>query len=286
MSADAAAEVVRAAVGIWSVAVPADVTALGAHLAALDAAERRRVSETTVASVAASRAAGYLLVRRVVGEVLGVPPAGVALDRTCPRCGEPHGRVRVATDTGLHVSVTHVGRAGWPEAPDAPDAPDAVRSRPRVVAVAVTRLAPVGIDLVRTGEADFPGFDAVALHPDDEPAGDAVARARAWARKEAALKAVGTGLDVDPASFAAPLPGVPTPVGPDRVPVAVADLDDLHEPAVLSDPPGLVGAVALARADASVPVVVLGGSASLVWRPSGQAGRLASPAQSGQPGRP
>ena len=104
------------------------------------------------------------------------------------------------------------------------------------------------------------------------------ARARLWARKESALKAVSTGLDVDPASFAAPLPGVLTPVGPDRVTVVVADLDDALEQADLpdlprlDDAPGRVGAVALARPDASVPVVLLGGRpAGVAWPPaSGQ----------------
>jgi len=267
VSAVAAADVVRAAVGVWSVVVPTHVTAWGPHVEALDGPERRRVSESTVPPVAASRAAGYLLVRWVVGELLGVPPRDVALERTCARCGEPHARVRVTTDAGLHVSVSHTGLVGSP-------APSG--SRPGVVAVAVTRLAPVGIDLVRVGEADFPGFDAVALHPDEEPARDSVARARLWARKEAAVKAVGTGLDLDPASFAAPRPGAPAPVGPGGATVAVADLADLADLAGLA---GLVGAVALARSDASVPVVVLGGAGSAWPWASAPAGPFRSPAQ-------
>ncbi|WP_076258641.1 4'-phosphopantetheinyl transferase family protein [Intrasporangium flavum] len=283
MSADAAAEVVRAAVGVWWVVLPAHEARLAEITSratdpgrgVLDTAERRRVSDAVVASVAASRAVGYVLVRHALGEVLGVPPGEVALDRSCARCGEPHGRVRVTTDAGLHVSVTHAGRGASSAAhPPAPD----------VVAVALTRLAPVGVDLVRVGDTDFPGFEGVALHPGDGPAPDAVARARVWARKEAALKAVGAGLDTDPASFAAPRPGVPAPLGPDRLPVAVADLDDARGPTRLLDEVGLVGAVALARADASVPVVVLEGSAGLAARASGS-GLLGELGQLGQLGQ-
>ena len=272
MTALAAPAVVQAAVGLWWVVVPDGAqraellsAATDPGLGMLDAAERRRVSAASLAAVAANRAAGYLLVRQAIGEVLGVPPYEVALDRTCVRCGEPHGRVRVTADAGVHVSVTHAGHLGRAGQQDA----DA--SGTDVVAVAVTRLAPVGVDLVRVGDTDFPGFDAVALHPDDGPAVGAPARARLWARKEAVLKAVGTGLDVDPASFAAPRPGLPAPA-PGGAPVAVVDLDEVLGRA---DLPELVGAVALARDDASVPVVALGARAD----------RAASPPASGQPGQ-
>ena len=61
---------------------------------------------------------------------------------------------------------------------------------------AVTDAGPVGVDVEPAGAADFHGFDDVALHPGERGApGD---RTRRWVRKEALLKARGTGLSVDP----------------------------------------------------------------------------------------
>ncbi|MEW1955417.1 4'-phosphopantetheinyl transferase superfamily protein [Terrabacter sp. NPDC080008] len=240
---------VREAVVVWWAPVPRVVSS--GDLEVLDACELRRVRDAGTPAVAARRAAGYLLARRAVGQVLGQEVADVVLDRTCQRCGEAHGRPRVVSDSGLHLSVTH---SGGPAPGPAHDVSDPV------VAVAVTRLAPVGIDLVVVAEADFDGFDTVVRHRDDVADADAVSRARLWARKEAVLKAVGAGLDVDPASFPAPRPGTVSRIGPDDAAVALVDL-----PAVgptrgpFGDAPrpqdALVGAVALARAVPAVPVL-------------------------------
>jgi 4'-phosphopantetheinyl transferase len=66
-----------------------------------------------------------------------------------------------------------------------------------VVAVAVSRAGPVGVDAEQVDRAAFAGFSSVALGPGEHTA-DAVAAARAWARKEAVLKATGYGLALDP----------------------------------------------------------------------------------------
>jgi 4'-phosphopantetheinyl transferase len=70
--------------------------------------------------------------------------------------------------------------------------------------------AAVGVDLEQSSGAGFPGFDDVALTPTERQRlaalapGDATPwRAAAWARKEALLKARGTGLRIDPASVEA-----------------------------------------------------------------------------------
>ncbi|WP_346925639.1 4'-phosphopantetheinyl transferase superfamily protein [uncultured Arthrobacter sp.] len=75
----------------------------------------------------------------------------------------------------------------------------------------------VGVDLEHGAGVGFPGFDDVALTPAERQLLAALApeeampwRAAAWARKEALLKARGTGLRVDPASveaFAEPADG-------------------------------------------------------------------------------
>jgi len=264
--ADAAAH----AVLVWRTEVPRALAPR--DLEALSPSERLRVEAAGSPEVAARRATAYALTRRAVGQVLAERPADVGLDRTCPRCGQAHGRPRVKRDAGLHLSVSHARptRDGREAAP--------------VVVVAVTRLAPVGIDLLFAPETAFPGFDAVARHPDDAASPDDESRARLWARKEAALKAIGTGLDIDPASFPAPRPGAVTRIGPDRVPVALADLElGGATGRATSNPRVLVGAVALARDVPSVPVVMAPtASPGVLVDPSGQLGHSSRVEPGGQ----
>jgi 4'-phosphopantetheinyl transferase len=73
------------------------------------------------------------------------------------------------------------------------------------VVVAATEAGPVGVDVERTAAVDFAGFDAVALTAVErdriaalDPAKRSLARAMAWVRKEALLKATGSGLMVEP----------------------------------------------------------------------------------------
>ena len=68
----------------------------------------------------------------------------------------------------------------------------------------------VGVDLEHSSGVGFPGFDDVALTPAERKLLAALApeeampwRAAAWARKEALLKARGTGLRVEPSSVEA-----------------------------------------------------------------------------------
>jgi 4'-phosphopantetheinyl transferase len=106
------------------------------------------------------------LVERHVGERLTV-------GRRCSRCGGGgHGQPYVEGDT-VHVSL---GRA------------------PGLVVAAVSSAGPVGVDVEQAGAAGFPGFEAVAVHPDEASAEPTAT----WVRKEALLKATGWGLVVDP----------------------------------------------------------------------------------------
>ncbi|MDR7081561.1 4'-phosphopantetheinyl transferase [Arthrobacter ginsengisoli] len=79
-----------------------------------------------------------------------------------------------------------------------------------LAAGALTPAATVGIDLEHSSRVGFPGFDDVALTPAERqllavlPPNQADPwRTAVWARKEALLKARGTGLRLDPCSVEA-----------------------------------------------------------------------------------
>lgn len=194
--------------------------------------EHELAHQARLADARDAAAYGHLhtLARVVVAAVTGQPTVAVQFDRTCQQCGEQHGRPVVVRDPGLHVSLSRAGNR---------------------VAVAVTRVAPVGVDIEAVAAADFEGFAEVALHPaeraaTESPEGDRLhRRTQAWVRKEAALKSLGTGLAVDPSSFPAPDPGVAATVVQGLPQVVVADL------AVGA---GQAGAVALAGASRLVVV--------------------------------
>ncbi|ROS28049.1 4'-phosphopantetheinyl transferase [Cellulomonas sp. PhB150] len=150
------------------------------------------------------------LARRAVAHVRGVDPADVVVGRRCPTCGSTaHG---APMTTGAHVSITR-GTG--------------------VVAVAVSAVGPVGIDLEQRRDELWPGFDDLALAPGEHVA-TTDERLRAWVRKEAVLKASGLGLTVDPRSVVL-RDGqvVDAPHG-----IGGCELHDV-------DPPGHLGAVAV-----------------------------------------
>jgi 4'-phosphopantetheinyl transferase len=153
----------------------------------LDDTERRRLAGLGHPELRASFATSRLLLRLLVAELADVQPSTIRFGYTCPHCGEAHGRPVVRAPEAaarFHVSLSHAGA--------------------RVV-VAATEEGPVGVDVERTAAVDFAGFDAVALTAverdriaDLHPADRSLARAMTWVRKEALLKATGTGLMVDP----------------------------------------------------------------------------------------
>jgi 4'-phosphopantetheinyl transferase len=167
----------------------------------LDEAERGRLAAYRRAEDRERFLAGCALAKTALGTYLGLEPDAVSLDRTCPRCGRPHGKPRHAdgdaSRAALELSVSHVGD---------------------VVVAAVAAGAPVGVDvelldrrlrpaeLARVALAADEAEQLAALEEEEE-------RARGflvyWTRKEAVTKAVGLGLELELGGIRVSAPGEP-----------------------------------------------------------------------------
>lgn len=133
----------------------------------------------------------HALLRLAVSDVFGVGRERAQFDFTCSVCGLAHGRP-VLLDAGSLPGSPSRFAMSLSTAAD------------RVV-VGVARSGEIGVDIERVDDAQFTGFDAVALAENEARALQALpesiarfARATTWVRKEAALKASGHGLRVDP----------------------------------------------------------------------------------------
>ncbi|MGW5676452.1 4'-phosphopantetheinyl transferase family protein [Streptomyces sp. NPDC003860] len=163
----------------------------------LDPVERARYAATADPATARRFLVGCSISRLTLGERLGLPPAEVPLKRVCPRCGGPHGKVT------LDPSRTPPGT------PPLPDVRFSVTHGGDTVGVAFCDGAEVGLDveeITQLGNGNVRNVDVLAprvltaaesaaLH-DRPPAELPDAFLRYWVRKEAVLKAWGTGLHV------------------------------------------------------------------------------------------
>ncbi len=105
------------------------------------------------------------------------------VSHSCPQCGSAdHGRPALAGRPEVSVSISRA------------------RDGSRVVAAACDSTR-IGIDIEGVGAADFEHFSSIALHPREHCA-NSTERTRLWVRKEAILKAEGTGLARDPRTIA------------------------------------------------------------------------------------
>ncbi|MGY4771505.1 4'-phosphopantetheinyl transferase family protein [Kribbella sp. CWNU-51] len=146
----------------------------------LDADEQRRLATYRRDEDKARFLLGCTMVRRLLAARFSLPAAKVRLDRNCPDCGKPHGKVRV---DGVELSVTHSGE---------------------LVGVAIGD-HPVGLDVEKVDPGiDIDAVGRLCLAP-EEVQGlaqyDGIARAKAftqvWTRKEAVVKTTGVGVRAD-----------------------------------------------------------------------------------------
>jgi 4'-phosphopantetheinyl transferase len=196
------------------------------HLAGLlDQAERRRWAAYRREEDRERFLVGCALAKAVIAACTGQRPADVSFDRTCRRCGQPHGKPVIKGGGGVEHSVAHSGD---------------------LVAVAVAT-APVGVDVEqlegrarRLGGGDPEALARLVLADDERaalaavhPSGRSRAFLVAWTRKEAVTKAKGDGLRVPfsgvvvTAAAAAPrLVTWPYPDSPESVSLLDLDADD------------------------------------------------------------
>lgn len=176
-----------------------------AALLLLDPLERARRERLCMPADRDRFTVAAALLRAATGATLGIAPASVQIARRCPSCGVAHGKPHLP-GTGLFVSVSHSHH---------------------LVAVAVTRTAPVGIDVEHVAPRDTAGLSRVVLAP-DESASDAADFYRYWCRKEAVVKATGDGLRVPLVNVRVSRPDAPPELvryRGERRSCALADLD-------------------------------------------------------------
>jgi 4'-phosphopantetheinyl transferase len=184
-------------------------------VALLDAHERERLDRFRRPDDQARYLAAHALTRLVLGRVLEVAPHRIELDRTC-RCGQQHGKPRLADADAPGFSLTHAGD---------------------VVGVAV-HAGPVGLDVERVRElSDLPSMARHVRSSAEEVAGT-TGFFRLWTRKEALLKATGDGLATPMSAITLDGPAVRAWTGP-SAPDGPVWLRDLRPPAA-----GYVGALA------------------------------------------
>ena len=186
---------------VWWAAPVAPAEAPGL-VALLDGHERDRLHRFRRPADQARYLAAHALVRLVLADDAGRPADALVFDRTC-RCGAQHGKPVLPGGPGF--SLTHAGD---------------------LVGVAVHPGGAVGLDVEQVRElTDLAAMVAHVCSP-QETAPDADAFFTLWTRKEALLKAVGTGLATPMSAITLGPAGVLGWVGDDapREPLWLRDL--------------------------------------------------------------
>ena len=159
--------------------------------AVLDEDERARAARLRLGVERRRFVQRRALRRHLLAGMLGVDAGGLRIAELCPLCGSSrHGKPYLPDAPGLHFSASQSGDR-------------------TVVAIGP---APLGVDVQLAGDDllgapdVFTPREAAALNraPEAQGGQDALwRRAILWTRKEACLKAIGTGLAIDPAEVEA-----------------------------------------------------------------------------------
>ncbi|MFE5580133.1 4'-phosphopantetheinyl transferase family protein [Kitasatospora sp. NPDC056531] len=172
---------------LWLMRSPSPETAHLLDRSVLDAAEHRQADSFIRPADGLLYATVHVALRRLLGRYLHTAPQDVRFTReSCPGCGGSHGRPALdMSPLPLHFSLSH-------------------SSAVALIGVATT---PLGVDVERLPRAETIDVCTGALHPQeqaeladhDAESERAEAFGRIWARKEAYLKGIGTGLSRSPA---------------------------------------------------------------------------------------
>lgn len=187
------------------------------HRRLLDGVERIRAGRYVHEADRVRFTLAAALLRLAAGAQLELAPERLPVDRTCPRCHEPHGRPRLVGQS-LQASVSHSGE---------------------FVAVALTEAGAVGVDIEQVRVIDHLALSPELYAPGESAQTDPDAFYTVWTRKESVLKATGIGLELPMTEVRITPPSEPPRLLSYRGVPRAAQLSDLSPGA------GYAGAVAV-----------------------------------------
>ena len=243
-------------VRVWRVRLQRLAGSPEVPLTALSAAERHRAARFRRAEGARRWVSGRLVLRRLLGDCLGVPGGDL------PIVTDPFGRPMLADGYG--------GRLRWNVA-RCDDLALYALCVGREVGIDLERVRPE-IEALALAERFFAAAEIAALR-DVPPADRAEAFCRVWTRKEAYVKAIGRGLSTPLDCFSVPV----GPVARSRL-LAHADGPEEAERWELLDVPAFPGHLAAVAVECGAllpaPRLVVGD-----WEPGGAPGPASVPTE-------